>query len=458
MLKGIGDLDKNVGILHELATEPTIANARGYREEVNDINELKDTNVISPIEMLTPGSSRGDDSIRVSIAVKQACHTIPIEDASYCLVSNGYDEAIQFNLSDDFVINAEEDGKVIDINEELGFEVVQYKSGKSKAISMRPEIVHNAGAGFYMPNQMKLVHTKVGETFKKDEPLAYHEKFFKYSKMHGLRYAFGPLTKIGIMSMYSTYEDAGICSEDFGKRMKTAIVYQEIAKLKKNNNVIYMAKVGDHVGIGDALIKYDIATEDNEIAKYLSKLSADNAALLEEETKSELKSMHAGKIIDIKIYTLLPPEDLSESLGKIVQDYFDMAKKKKDYLSKFDDSDGVMKAGYMLTDSAEVIKNKYNSIKGNKGCDVLIEYYIEHEDILGIGDKIAIYGPNKQVVSETISEGYEMFSEFRPEEEVSLLLTPGTISRRMTISIVPIMCATKVLIELKRKIQDMIKY
>ena len=36
---------------------------------------------------------------------------------------------MQFHLSDDFVVNAEEDGEVIDYNEEVGFIVVKYKSG-----------------------------------------------------------------------------------------------------------------------------------------------------------------------------------------------------------------------------------------------------------------------------------------------------------------------------------------
>jgi len=112
----------------------------------------------------------------------------------------------------------------------------------------------------------------------------------------------------------------------------------------------------------------------------------------------------------------------------------------------------------MITDSAEVIKNKYNQIKGIKGADVVIEFYIEHLDQCGIGDKIAIYGPNKQVISEIIPDGYEMFSEFRPEEEVSLLITPGTLARRMTISLLSILAANKVLIELKRKIKEIIKY
>ena len=116
-------------------------------------------------------------------------------------------KALQFHLSDDFVINADEDGQVIDVNEELGFIVVKYKSGKTKAINTKPEIVKNSGGGFFMSNQLTPVHTKVGEKFKKDEPLAYHPKYFQYSKMNGLRYSIGPIAKIAFMSSYNTDEE-----------------------------------------------------------------------------------------------------------------------------------------------------------------------------------------------------------------------------------------------------------
>jgi len=295
-------------------------------------------------------------------AAKQSSHVVPVKDAAPSLVSNGYDEAVQFHLSDDFVINAEEDGKVIDVNEELGFIVVEYKSGKTRAINTKPEVVKNSNGGFFLSNQLTPTHTKVGEKFKKDEPLAYHDKYFKYSKMNGLRYSVGPIAKIAFMSSYNTYEDAGLCTESFADRMKSSMVYQETAKFKKNNNILDMVKIGDHVNIGDPLIKFDVSVEDNELAKYLSKLSEDNAALLEEETKSDIKTSHAGKVIDIKVYTLLDPSNLSPSLGKIVQQYFDKSINTKEYLSKFDNNDSIMKAGILLTDSNEPIKNRYNTI------------------------------------------------------------------------------------------------
>ena len=118
-----------------------------------------------------------------------------------------------------------------------------------------------------------------------------------------------------------------------------------------------------------------------------------------------------------------------------------------------------MKSNYLLTDSTEPIVNQYNTIKGRyKGVDVLIEFYIEHDDVLGVGDKVALYSANKQIISELIPSGYEPFSELRPDEEISLLSSPGTISRRMTISSLTVAAAGKVLIELKRKIKEIIRY
>lgn len=450
--------DAQVGINKQLVIEPTLVNARGYRAPVDDVSELKDVNLFSPLEMLTPGTARNDDPIRTAIAGKQSGHVVPVKDAMPALISNGFDEAMQFYISDDFVINAEEDGKVIDINPDVGFVVVQYKSGKTRAISTNPEIVRNSANAFFLANQMTIVPTRVGQTFKKDEVLAYHDKYFKYSKLSGLRYAIGPLAKMAIMSSYNTYEDSGICTENLAERMKTSIVYQEQGRFKRNNNIISMVKIGDTVGIGDPLIKYDVTSEDDELAKFLSKLSDQSAAIMEDETKDDVKAKHAGKVIDIKVYTLLPPEDLSPSLGEIVKTYFDKGNAKRDYLNQYDATKSTMKAGYLLTDSTEPIHDKYDMIKGIKGIDVLIEIYIEHDDVVGIGDKVALYGPNKQIISEIIPKGYEGYSEFRPDEEISVVTSPGTVARRMTPSVIPISAAMKIMIELKRKIQDIIKY
>lgn len=385
-------------------------------------------------------------------------HLVPVADASPTIISNGFEEALQFHLSNDFVINAEEDGEVVEVNPDVGLMTVKYKSGKTKTISLKPEIIKNSNSNFYTSNTYKFTHDKVGEKFKKDEPLAYNDKFFKYSKLNGLRYSIGPLTKVAFMSTYNTYEDAGITTEKFNERMKTTITVKDDATFKKNDIILKMAKIGDHVNIGDPLVKFEESVDDDTISRMLSKMSQDNADVIDAESKGEIRATAAGKIIDIKVSTLVDPSELSPSLAKIVRSYFNKGKKKISYLNKYDKEGTIMKSGYLMIDDTEPTKSKYGQLKGYKNIDVLIEFFIEHDDLMKVGDKIAVYGPNKEIISEVIPKGYESYSEFRPDEDIEVITSAATVSRRMTIGIVPIAAANKVIIELKRKIADMAKF
>ena len=68
-------VDQNVGINRVLVIEPTISNARGYRDQVENTEELLDVNLFAPTEMLTPGTIRGDDAIRSAINFCCGCKT-----------------------------------------------------------------------------------------------------------------------------------------------------------------------------------------------------------------------------------------------------------------------------------------------------------------------------------------------------------------------------------------------
>ena len=60
----------------------------------------------------------------------------------------------------------------------------------------------------------------------------------------------------------------------------------------------------------------------------------------------------------------------------------------------------------------------------------------------------------KSIVGEVIPEGYEPYSEFRPDEEVSTFIGPSAILQRMVPSVILTMFGNKVLVELKRKIKE----
>lgn len=64
------------------------------------------------------------------------------------------------------------------------------------------------------------------------------------------------------------------------------------------------------------------------------------------------------------------------------------------------------------------------------------------------------YTALKGITSNVIDPGYEPHSEYRPDEEISILMAPGAVLARKTPSVILSMFANKVLIELKRHLED----
>jgi len=450
--------DGNCGITRALTLEPTITTERGYVDVKNNKKEeLTDVNLFSPAELLYPLGARKDDSVRTAMAVKQSKHVVPVANSSPGLITNGCDEVIKYNLSSDYVEIAEEDGKVIDINPELNIMMVEYKSGKRKAINLGDRIDKNGGGGFYLVNKL-VTNLKNGDSFKKNDTLAWHKDFFTGSKVNGVRFNLGTLEKVAITSSYNTFEDSAVITEKMANDCKTPITFCKSVVIGKNATINTIKNVGDHVDIGDVLISFDTSFEDSDLNKLLNNLSAENKDVLNENSVNEIKTKHNGTIVGIKIYSTVEADELSPSLQKIVKKYYKGILDKKKYVSAFDkeNTSSLVKCGMLLNETTgKVEPNVYGVLKGNKVEDsVLIEFYVEHTDILGVGSKIAYFTALKGVVGEVIPKGYEPYSEFRPDEEISSFIGPSAILARQTPSITLTVLGNKVLVELKRKLKE----
>jgi hypothetical protein len=269
--------------------------------------------------------------------------------------------------------------------------IAEYKSGKHQAIKLSPTVVKNGGGGFFLSNKL-ITKYKVGDKFKKDDTLAYHENFFTDDDFNGIRMNVGTSEKVAVMSSYDTYNDSTFITNKLANDLETNMTFCKSVVIGKNSNVYNMKKVGDHVNIGDTLISFDQSFEDDEINKLLSKLSDENKDILEENSANNVKSKYAGKIIDIKIYSTIELEEMSDSLRSIIKSYYDGINRRKKFVSKYDpNSNSIVKCGLLLNETTGKIEpNIYGVIKGQKVEDsVLIEFYIEHGDIMGVGDKLA---------------------------------------------------------------------
>lgn len=437
-----------VGINRQLTIDPKIESVRGYTSTKGPDEDYNDLQLASFSELLTPGTVSRDDAIRNAIATSQTSHIVSTTDAEPVLISNGVDEIAASYLSDEFVVMAKEDGKVIEIND--GYMIVQYKSGKKQAIPVMDRYSFNSGSGFYVDNKLK-TNFEVNDSFKQNDILAYHEKFFSKDSSGMVRMNIGPLAKVAFCGLYSTYEDAGLITEKMSKKLATSVTMKQASKLEATDDVEFVVKVGDEVEIGDPLIIFGLGdTGDKAVDTFLQAFQKAGTNLAD-TAKRVIRSKHAGRVVDVRMYTIKSMDKLSPSLFELLDNHFKENIKKRRILDKHDKSNSVYKLDTLYTLPTQPLKG--SSIKGIN-CDVMIEVYIEHDDEVSVGDKCVVYAASKQVISEVIPEGLEPYAESTPDEEISMFVAPSSILKRMIPSVLITGAANKVLIELKRQIKE----
>jgi len=437
-----------VGITRQLVADPKIESVRGYTSTAGVDTDFKDTQLASFSELVTSGTITRDDAIRSAIATSQTSHIVPTDNAEPTLVSNGIDEIVPACLSEEFSVIAEEDGKVLESQD--GYMIVQYKSGKKKAINVDNRYSFNTESGFYVNNKL-LSNFQPGDSFFKDDILAYHEKFFTKDTDGTVRMNIGPLAKVAFMGLYSTYEDAGMITTKMSQKLSTHLTMRQTSKLSITDDIESIVKVGDEVDIHDPLIVFGMGdTGDKATDNFLKAFGGVNSELLT-NAKRVVRSDYAGHVVDVKMYTTKSLDKLSPSLYKIFDEYYKENVKRRRILDKHDSHNDVYKLDTLYTLPTGPLPG--NTIKGIT-CDILIEIYIEHDYDAGVGDKLVIYGASKQIISETIPEGMEPYAESRPDEEISLLVAPSSILKRMIPSLTIIASANKVLIETKKLMND----
>lgn len=440
----------NIGINRQLVIDPKIESVRGYTSVEDANTEYNDFNLASFSELLTPGTITRDDSIRIAIGTAQTDHIIATDVAQPVLISNGIDEIVPSYLSEEFAYVAEDDGVVVDINDD--YIIIQYKKdNRKKAVNINHKYSFNTGSGFYVDNKLK-TDLKVNDRFKKNEIIAYHENYFSKDSTGIVRLNIGPMAKVAFTGLYSTYEDAGLMTSKMSKMLGTKLSMMQDKILSVTDDIEKIVQIGDEVEISDPLIVFGLGdTGDKSVDNFLKSFIDKDSSSVLDSAKRVVKSKHAGRVVDVRMYTNKPLDRLSPSLYKLFSDYYKRNIEKRKILDRHDKSDSVYKLDTLYSLPTGPIKSP--TLKG-RTCDVLIEIYIEHGDEVSIGDKIAVYGASKQVISEMVPEGQEPYAETAPDEEVSIFVAPSCVLKRMIPSLMITASGNKVLLNLKKQIGE----
>ena len=429
-------------------TRQTTINANvtpdGYVKTKNKEDEMNDANTLTATEALIPFGSTRDDPARTAMSfIQTSKHMVRTEDSDPLLVTSGADEVMPYLTTDKFAFKAKDDGTILEIDEH--HILVEYKNGKKDYINLDETIEHNSDGGYYVPLKIDAdPKLKVSMKFKKNQVLAYDKYSFSNSlgESDNIAYNIGKLAKVAVINTDDGFEDSGIISSSMAKKLATRVDVKFSVVIDKDSRVYNIAKVGDHIEASDVLIMWEDSFDDEDSRQVMDALANGNISDL---GKRKLKSEVTGTLKAIKMYRTVELSELSPSLKKIVSEYekpyVERAKKLKD--------NGLpiysVPAHYVLPPTGKLKKAQEA---------VLIEFFVEYLDTIGVGDKVVYNSANKAVEKGIFPEGKEPYTEFRPNEKIDAFVSDVSISKRLVTSTIIYGSLQKLMVELDRSIKD----
>ena len=169
--------------------------------------------------------------------------------------------------------------------------------------------------------------------------------------------------------------------------MATKITMQKRVILSKYANIKSMVKAGDMVKTNSVLISFD-DTQDEFTSMMLQTMAAEAGD--EDEViagTAPVVSKYSGRIADIRIYYTADPNEMTPTLRKIVESYSATNKKREKVIEKYEN---LYDANTITKPAERLVPDGQGKVKGVKLPDgVMIDFYIEYEDVIAPGDKIS---------------------------------------------------------------------
>ena len=400
----------SVGIIKQLTTNPNLTSTRGYVDickSKNDAKNLDIGDIASPEEADVPFLNYHDDPKRIGVASSQTKHIVKVKGAKSLVISSGMDKCSAYMVGNTNVPKAKFDGVVKTIDNTHNIMIVEYANGTSESIPIGESVQRNSS--FYFPNFI-LPNVNIGQKFKKGDILGYESEFYKKDIFGNIRSSQGVLSKLVLHESSVTDDDSSMITERLSDKMTTSVVKRKQITLSKDTNVLSFSKIGDYKLKGDSVLTFEDSGDEqtNELMATFGDVSEEVMAMARQTPKANA----TGHIIDMKVYFTVPLEELSDSLYKLVMDWFKAIKKK----AKYEKENGVnnintdillrvtspMKAGADLRINGAIIPNDGG---------VLIEYYIKHEQGMSVGDKLTFNANIKSVVAKVAAHGEEPITE-----------------------------------------------
>ena len=371
-----------------LSVDPTLVNLRGMTI-TQDRKTLKPTQIISPTALLVPGVMQ-DDGKRLNFVNIHLSHYVETAVMEPYRVRTGYGKVVAHRTKPPFAYCAEEDGKIVTIDDNAKVLKIVYKSGRCVAVNYGESYTKNGGGGFYCTQSAIVNNFKQGDTIHKGDVVIYNENFFTpdpYSKQ--VDWNIGATANVAFIEQNHTLDDGNAISANLAAKLAFRPVHVRDIVLKTNTTVHTYEDIGTEVKNIDPLLVFDQSAIDASMFGNMDEESTDLLIKLNRQTP---KAKFTGKIVQIDAFFKCNPSELSPSLKKIVD------KIQKRYTDKAKVAEGAENARYY----SKSLQIKYTDRIGITDIDnetIILRFYIQQNMGMDIGSKLEILSSLKTVCS-----------------------------------------------------------
>jgi DNA-directed RNA polymerase beta subunit len=433
----------NVGIVNRHTLTPTIINKYGSYG-AKDITNVSGWNTLAIEEALVPFQNQMDSDRMVMAATHQGQVT-PIEDAEAPLIGTGAEFIVPQLASSRFCHNAKMGGKVVSVDKDKTI-TVKYKNGDTETLDIIPRMSRTK-MGAYISLQMNTLSE--GETFKKNQLIAWTKNFTKDSK-----YASGKNVFLAVMNpMGFGHEDAYCISQEFSESARRDMVKEVGCIIPPEMKILNMeTKIGKKVDKDDVLIEFVYEENLDDYLEINNMMDEGDEEVLSSfgsgENSIKLLAFD-GEIIDIKIYinnkNSIDPQVVSFH-KKLVADKKKtiglIAKTAKSDYDKFKSIDNI---------DSSFFKTSGHKYKQNEFQGARIVYFIKEQKPLIEGDKIASRYGAKGVVGKVFEK--TPYGEITPR--IDVFISPSGVFSRKNLAMIKELYLGKVIYFLNEKVKEM---
>ena len=406
-----------VAINAMLSFNPKIDDANGRTSEPIDIPKLDPSNIFS-IYVLTFPFGNMDDPSRVNFLSIQSSHLVPVDQTSAWRVRTGYERTIAHRCSKIYAGVAEQDGKIVDVDEESKLMTIEYKD-KSRDVFPIGDNYQEAGGITVAHKLIPIV--KVGDKVSKGAILTYNPSYFHRDyQTNQLDFSLGVAANVAFLETDTTVEDSVDISRKLADKLTIHPVNQRVVTITKNSTIHKVANIGDHVLNTDPLLIFEESMSDDVGFAYQTD---ETMSLLSDLNRRTPNARFNGVIVDIKAYYGCEISEMHPSLQALVKNCNKFTNRRAKIAKGTLDSDEYPSCAPM--DEGQ----KYKGVYFDKDTVSLV-FSIQESIPHGVGDKLIVANQLKSVCSNIFQ--HPIYSE--SGVEVDCLFSSDGAGRRICTS------------------------